>query len=133
MNEVVRKAEIAPDTWQFIVNAPEIAQRRKAGQFVVLRVHDKGERFPLTLVGSDPDAGTIELIFQAVGTSTRLLAATEPGEEIMDLLTHLNKDGMTILQVTHSEKQALYGKRIVRIEDGFIRSDKKVKEGVLDG
>ena len=85
MNEVIRKAGIAPDTWQFIVNAPEIARRRKAGQFVVLRVHEKGERFPLTLVSSDPDAGTIELIFQAVGTSTHLLAAMEPGEEIMDL------------------------------------------------
>ncbi|MFW5867314.1 MAG: sulfide/dihydroorotate dehydrogenase-like FAD/NAD-binding protein [Armatimonadota bacterium] len=91
MNEVVRKNEIAPDTWQFFVNAPEIALRRKAGQFVVLRVHEKGERFPLTLVGSDPDAGTIELIFQAVGQSTRLLAATEPGEQIMDLAGPLGR------------------------------------------
>ena len=91
MNEVVRKKEIAPDTWQFFVNAPEIARRRKAGQFVVLRVHEKGERFPLTLVSSDPDAGTIELIFQAVGQSTRLLAATEPGGEIMDLAGPLGR------------------------------------------
>jgi ferredoxin--NADP+ reductase len=91
MNEVVSREQIAPDTWQFFVDAPEIAEHRRAGQFVVLRVHEKGERFPLTLVSSDPDAGTIELIFQAVGTSTRLLAATEPGQEIMDLAGPLGR------------------------------------------
>ncbi|MGI5817632.1 MAG: sulfide/dihydroorotate dehydrogenase-like FAD/NAD-binding protein [Armatimonadota bacterium] len=91
MNEVVRKEEVAPDTWQFFVRAPEIAQKRQAGQFVVLRVHEKGERFPLTLVSSDPEEGTIELIFQAVGTSTRLLAAMEPGDEIMDLVGPLGR------------------------------------------
>ncbi len=103
MNEVVSTREIAPDTWQFFVSAPEIAEKRKAGQFVVLRVHEKGERFPLTLVSSDPDAGTIELIFQAVGTSTRLLAAMEPGDEIMDLAgplgrpTHIDNFGRCVV------------------------------------
>lgn len=91
MNEIVRKEPIAPDTWQLIVNAPEIARRRRAGQFVVLRVHEKGERFPLTLVSSDPEAGTIELIFQAVGTSTRLLASMQPGDAIMDLVGPLGR------------------------------------------
>lgn len=90
-NTVVSKEEIAPNTWRFIVTAPEIARRRKAGQFVVLRVHEKGERFPLTVVDSDPDEGTIELIFQAVGTSTRLLAAMEPGEKILDLAGPLGR------------------------------------------
>src|SRR6056297_2977403 len=84
-NEVVRKKQIAPDTWQFHVMEPQIARQREAGQFVVLRVHERGERFPLTLVSSDPDAGTIELIFQAVGTSTRLLAGMARGERILDL------------------------------------------------
>jgi ferredoxin--NADP+ reductase len=103
VNEVVQKQQIAPDTWRFIVNAPEIARRRKAGQFVVLRVHEKGERFPLTLVSSDPDEGAIELIFQAVGTSTRLLAAMDPGEEIMDLAgplgqpTHIDSFGRCVV------------------------------------
>ncbi|MFP4250886.1 MAG: sulfide/dihydroorotate dehydrogenase-like FAD/NAD-binding protein [Armatimonadota bacterium] len=103
MNEVVSTSEIAPDTWQFFVRAPEIAEKRKAGQFVVLRVHEKGERFPLTLVSSDPEAGTIELIFQAVGTSTRLLAAMKPGDEIMDLAgplgrpTHIDTFGRCVV------------------------------------
>ncbi len=91
MNEIVSKEQIAPDTWRLVVRAPEIARRRKAGQFVVLRVHEKGERFPLTLVSSDPDAGTIELIFQAVGTSTKLLAALQPGEDILDLVGPLGR------------------------------------------
>jgi ferredoxin--NADP+ reductase len=103
MNEIVRKEEIAPQTWQLFVHAPEIARRRKAGQFVVLRVHEKGERFPLTLVNSDPEAGTIELIFQAVGTSTRLLAAMEPGQQILDLAgplgrpTHIEQFGRCVV------------------------------------
>ncbi len=103
MNEIVRKEEIAPQTWQLLVHAPEIARRRKAGQFVVLRVHEKGERFPLTLVSSDAGAGTIELIFQAVGTSTRLLAAMEPGQQILDLAgplgrpTHIEQFGRCVV------------------------------------
>jgi len=86
MNEVVAKAEIAPQTFRMLVHAPEIARKRKAGQFVVLRVHEHGERFPLTLVDSDPEAGTIELIFQAVGRSTSQLAAHRPGQPILDLV-----------------------------------------------
>ena len=78
-------------------------------------------------------------IARAIVAEPKLLLADEPtgnlhseqGEEIMELLSKLNKNGMTIIQVTHSEKQAQYGQRIVRIEDGFIRSDKQVKEGVL--
>ncbi|HCA45842.1 MAG TPA: sulfide/dihydroorotate dehydrogenase-like FAD/NAD-binding protein [Armatimonadetes bacterium] len=103
MNEIVRKEQIAPQTWQLLVHAPEIARRRKAGQFVVLRVHEKGERFPLTLVSSDPEAGAIELIFQAVGTSTRLLAAMQPGQQILDLAgplgrpTHIEQFGRCVV------------------------------------
>lgn len=85
MHEIVLREEIAPDTFRYLVRAPEIARRRRAGQFVVLRVLEQGERFPLTVVASDAEAGTIELIFQAVGISTRTLAAMEPGDTIMDL------------------------------------------------
>ncbi len=91
LNEIVARDEIAPDTFQFHIRAPEIAARRKAGQFVVLRVDERGERFPLTIVSSDPDAGTIELIFQAVGVSTMLLADMQVGDEILDLVGPLGK------------------------------------------
>ena len=71
MNEIVAKEEIAPDTYRYEVRHPKIARKRKAGQFVILRVHEGGERFPLTIVDSDPDEGTVTLIFQAVGHSTK--------------------------------------------------------------
>ncbi len=103
MNEVVAKTEIAPGTFQIHVRAPEIAARRKAGQFVVLRVHEQGERFPLTIVSSDPDEGTIEMIFQVVGTSTTNLAEHEVGDEILDLAgplgnpTHIENFGRCVV------------------------------------
>ena len=96
----------------------------------------KKDLFPNQLSGGQQQ---LVGIARAIVAEPKVLLADEPtgnlhseqGEEIMNLLTQLNKNGMTILQVTHSEKQALYGKRIIRIEDGFIRSDRKVKEGVL--
>jgi ferredoxin--NADP+ reductase len=91
LNEIVSRKEIGPGTFQYHVRAPEIAQRRKAGQFVILRVDERGERFPLTIVDSDPDEGTIELIFQAVGLSTNALAAMQVGDEILDLAGPLGK------------------------------------------
>ncbi|MGM0498052.1 MAG: ABC transporter ATP-binding protein, partial [Bacteroidota bacterium] len=96
----------------------------------------KKDLFPNQLSGGQQQ---LVGIARAIVAEPKLLLADEPtgnlhseqGEEIMNLLTQLNKNGMTILQVTHSEKQALYGKRIIRIEDGFIRNDRKIKEGVL--
>jgi len=91
LNEIVFRKEIAPDTFQYHVHAPEIAGRRRAGQFVVLRVDERGERFPLTIVDSDPEQGTLELIFQAVGVSTMRLAEMQVGDEILDLVGPLGK------------------------------------------
>ena len=96
----------------------------------------KKDLFPSQLSGGQQQ---LVGIARAIIAEPKVLLADEPtgnlhseqGEEIMNLLTQLNKNGMTILQVTHSEKQALYGKRIIRIEDGFIRSDKQIKEGIL--
>jgi len=99
MNEIVAKEEIAPNTFRVEIRHPRIARKRKAGQFVILRVHEGGERIPLTLVGSDPEAGTITLIFQAVGHTTRELAQLEVGDTVLDLAgplgrpTHIEKYG----------------------------------------
>lgn len=83
--EIVFREQIAPETYRYLVRAPEIARHHQAGQFVVLRVLAQGERFPLTVVSADPEEGAIELIFQVVGVSTRALAAMGPGDAIMDL------------------------------------------------
>ncbi|MGD9518180.1 MAG: sulfide/dihydroorotate dehydrogenase-like FAD/NAD-binding protein [Armatimonadota bacterium] len=91
MNRIVFKEEIAPNTFRYKVHHPQIAKKRQAGQFVILRIHEGGERIPLTIVDSDPEAGTITLIFQAVGHSTRELAELEVDESILDLAGPLGK------------------------------------------
>ncbi len=91
MNEILSKVKLAPDTYKIQVRAPKIAQKRKTGQFIVLRVSEKGERIPLTIAGSDPELLSITLIFQAIGQSTKKLADFETGDEIPDLVGPLGK------------------------------------------
>jgi ferredoxin--NADP+ reductase len=91
MNEIVFKEEIAANTYRYKISHPKIARKRKAGQFVILRTHEGGERVPLTIVDSDPQEGTVTLIFQAVGHSTRELAEMQVGDALMDLAGPLGK------------------------------------------
>jgi ferredoxin--NADP+ reductase len=86
MNTILRKEVLGPEVFRLRVAAAKIARKAKAGQFVILRVREDGERFPLTIADSDPVAGTIDLIFQVVGKSTALLAAAQEGGEILDLV-----------------------------------------------
>jgi ferredoxin--NADP+ reductase len=76
---------LAPDVKSFRIEAPKIARKRKPGQFVILRVSEHGERIPLTIADSDPEAGTITLIVQGVGKTTQRLNAKEAGDEIPDV------------------------------------------------
>ncbi|NLN70341.1 MAG: NADPH-dependent glutamate synthase, partial [Chloroflexi bacterium] len=77
---------IAREIKHFIIHAPVIAKKRKPGQFVIIRISDRGERIPLTIVDSDNDAGTITLIVQGVGKSTREINQLEKGDVIQDLV-----------------------------------------------
>ncbi len=85
MNRIVAAEQLAENVYRFEVEAPRIARKRKAGQFVILRLHERGERFPLTIADSDPEAGTITLIVQAVGASTQRMGEMQAGESILDL------------------------------------------------
>jgi len=93
---------LAASVKQFKVAAPEIARKRKPGQFVVLRTHEEGERIPLTVADADPAAGTITLIFQEVGKSTMQLGKFKAGDAILDLIgplgrpTHIEKFGTVV-------------------------------------
>ena len=82
---ITAKKRLTPEAFLIKVRAPRVARRRKAGQFVILRIDQTGERFPLTIVDSDPEAGTITLIVQEVGTSTRKLGELKVGDGILDL------------------------------------------------
>jgi len=84
-NRIVKKRELAPLTMLFEIEAKHIAERGKAGQFVILRVSEEGERIPLTIAHRDEQAGTITLVAQEVGKTTRVLNALAVGDEILDL------------------------------------------------
>ena len=83
--ELLHKKEIAPQIKQIEIKAPEIALKAKAGQFIVLIVDDKGERIPLTLVDWDKTKGTILLIFQEIGVSTKKLGSLKVGDKILNI------------------------------------------------
>jgi glutamate synthase (NADPH/NADH) small chain len=83
--EVLKKDRLAEDTYRMAVRAPRIAVRRRVGQFVIIRPSPRGERVPLTIAAADPRALSITVVFQAVGRSTRELAALERGDSVPDV------------------------------------------------
>ena len=85
-NRIVEKSAIAEGICRFIIEAPKIAKKRKAGNFVVVRANEYAERIPLTIVDSDIERGTITLIVQGVGKSTRLLNSLCEGDELADVI-----------------------------------------------
>jgi ferredoxin--NADP+ reductase len=91
MNKIVRKVEIVPDVKLFEVDAPSIAGKALPGQFVVLRIDEKGERIPLTIAEAKKETGTLVLIFQEVGKTTRHLGTLEEGDRILDVVGPLGR------------------------------------------
>ncbi len=85
MNGIVEKRQLAAEVFLMKIHAPLIARKRKAGQFIILRAVDRGERIPLTIADADTEAGTITIIFQVVGLTTSLLSRLEPGDELPDV------------------------------------------------
>ncbi|VAW01476.1 NADH-dependent reduced ferredoxin:NADP+ oxidoreductase subunit A [hydrothermal vent metagenome] len=85
MNRILETRVLAPEVKYFRIEAPKVARKRKAGQFVIIRVTGTGERIPLTIVDSDPDEGWISLIVQGVGKTTRTLNELEAGDSVHDL------------------------------------------------
>ncbi len=91
MFPIIEARFIAPDVKLFRIEAPRIARRRQAGQFVIVRVHEHGERIPLTIADSDDDEGTVTIIVQGVGKTTKLLNSLEAGDVIMDVVGPLGE------------------------------------------
>ncbi len=85
MSSIVSKENLSESVVRMDILAPEIARKRKAGQFVILKVNEQGERIPLTIVESDGEQGTITIIFQIVGKTTALMAALNAGDDIQDV------------------------------------------------
>jgi NAD(P)H-flavin reductase len=91
MNKILQKQQLSEKVVRFKLKAPMIAKSRKPGNFVILRVGEKGERIPLTIVDSDVEEGSITLIVQNVGVSSGKLCQLEVGDEITDLVGPLGK------------------------------------------
>ena len=85
MYEVISNDILAPNLHRLVVRAPRIAPSRRAGQFVIVRAEQGGERIPLTIGDADPAAGTITLFVQAIGASTRKIVAIPAGGAILDV------------------------------------------------
>ncbi|HEX7511413.1 MAG TPA: sulfide/dihydroorotate dehydrogenase-like FAD/NAD-binding protein [Chitinivibrionales bacterium] len=99
MAKILKKEKLSATVWRYRLDAPRIAKKRQAGQFVIVRACSTGERIPLTIAHAEPREGWIEIIFQAVGKSTLQLAALSVGDEVRDLAgplgkpTHIDKFG----------------------------------------
>lgn len=85
-NRILQKSTIADGICRFTIEAPKIAKKRKAGNFVIVRANEFAERIPLTIVDSDLDRGSITLIVQSIGKSTRLLNSLNASDEIADVI-----------------------------------------------
>ena len=91
MNKIVEKHHFSENVVQLIVEAPLIARSRRPGHFVIVRCGDKGERIPLTIADADIARGTITLVIQAVGDSTREICALQAGDYLTDVVGPLGK------------------------------------------
>ncbi len=102
MFKIIHKEELNKDTTRMIIEASQIANKAQAGQFVALIVDESGERIPLTLADWDKSKGTVTLIFQRVGFSTKKLGLLKEGDSILHVLgplghpTHVKKIGTVV-------------------------------------
>ena len=91
MYRIVEKERLNPSVTRMSVEAPMVARKAQAGQFIILRVHEDGERIPLTIADYDRERQTVTIIFQVVGRTTKLLDQLEVGDSILDFVGPLGK------------------------------------------
>ena len=91
MNKIVRKERFSEKVVRLDIEAPLIARSRRPGNFVIVKIDDKGERIPLTIASSDIEKGTITLVVQAVGHSSARLCELNEGETIADVVGPLGR------------------------------------------
>jgi ferredoxin--NADP+ reductase len=91
MFPIVATRQLAADIKQLTLFCPRIARRQQPGQFVIVRVHERGERIPLTIADADAERGNINIIVQSVGKTTTLLNLLEPGDCLLDVVGPLGK------------------------------------------
>ncbi len=130
MFKIINKEFFSENVVKIDIEAPRIAKARRAGHFVIVKIGEKGERFPLTIAGADRERGIITLVVQKVGVSSRKLASLEVGDYVTDLVgplgqaTHIEKKGTILacgggvgvaplLPIVQAYKQA--GNRVITV------------------
>ena len=99
---ILSKIELCPNQFELRIEAPYVVRNAKAGQFIILRVDEDGERVPLTIADVDKEKGELTIVYMAVGYSTKNLAKLQVGDEIADLVgplgqpTHIKKYGTVV-------------------------------------
>ena len=86
MYRILEKQVLGPNVTKMVIDAPAVAKKAEPGQFIILRIDEKGERIPLTVADYDREAGTVTIIFQVVGKTTTQLNEMEAGESLMDFV-----------------------------------------------
>lgn len=104
---ILKKERLTPTTNRFLINAPWVARAAKPGQFVIVRVIEDGERIPITIASADPEAGTITVVVQEVGRTSKIFGQLEENQNVMDLVGPLG------------EAFVLRGKRFIGVGGGF--------------
>ncbi len=95
MYKIAYKQALNSTVTRMDIEAPLVARKAKPGQFIILRVDEEGERIPLTVAGTDPEKGTVEIIFQVVGATTEKLNHKEAGEFLQDFVGPLGRPTVT--------------------------------------
>ena len=130
MYKILLRQDLVPNIHLFKVAAPDVARKAQAGQFVVIRVDERGERIPLTIADWDREGGSITIVFMEVGTTTHRLASLKAGDSIADFIgplglpTHIEKFGnvvcvaggfavATIMPIARAMREA--GNRVISI------------------
>lgn len=108
MFRILEKNDLAAQVYRYVIEAPDVARTAKAGQFVIIRVHQHGERIPITLADWDREKGTITLFVQAVGKTTILMSRMNAGDALPDVVGPLGI-------ASHVEP----GKTLVAVGGGF--------------
>ncbi|MBQ3303078.1 MAG: sulfide/dihydroorotate dehydrogenase-like FAD/NAD-binding protein [Clostridia bacterium] len=105
MFKILKKQPLNPTVTKMVIEAPLVARKAQAGQFIILRASDDGERIPLTIAGYDREAGTVDIIFQIVGGTTMELNTMNEGDYLPDFVGPLGK----VSEVEGFKKVAVVG------------------------
>lgn len=114
MFTISKKRLLAPNIYLMEVDAPRVAKSAQPGQFAIVRVREKGERIPLTIADYNREKGTVTIVTQTIGASTRLICALEEGEALLDFAGPLGQPS----ELIHETDEQLAGKKILFIGGG---------------